>query len=265
MAEGFAIDVCAYCVMSNHVHIILRTRPDLVDEWTNEEVARRWLLVFPKIKTPNDEAILPDKNEIRYLAGQARKIGEIRQRISNVSWFMRCLNEYVARLANKEDNCTGRFWEGRFKCQALLDEAAYLACMAYVDLNPVRAGIAETPEESEYTSVRDRIDTRQAEEKIGTVSLESIEFPTKKQRDCIEWEKADAEADHWLCPIGDEAGDGRKGLLPLSLDQYLDLVDWTGRQIKEGKKGAIPVHLSPILDRLSIDRDHGVRSCNPAF
>ena len=79
------------------------------------------------------------------------------------------LNEFIARAANKEDKVKGRFWEGRFKCQTLLDEAAIAACMVYVDLNPIRSGVATTPEGSEFTSIQERIRAWQ-KEKIPTDS-----------------------------------------------------------------------------------------------
>jgi len=77
-------------------------------------------------------------------------------RLSSLSWFMRCLSEPIARRAQSEDEVSGRFWRAGFKCQKLLDEAAILACSVYVDLNPIRAGLAATPETSVDTSAHAR-------------------------------------------------------------------------------------------------------------
>ena len=195
-----------------------------------------------------------------------------RGRLSNLSWLMRCLNEWVARRANKEDQCTGRFWEGRFKCQALVDDAAVLACSMYVDLNAVRAKLAETPEESEYTSVKDRIDGQQSRKRTARNKK-----PRGKKR-CRDTRPA---KDDWLCPIlseaesrasrerADDASDNNQtskqsdaqtitaaapspSFLPMRVDDYLRLLDWTGRQIRDDKPGAIPARLAPILDRLGL-------------
>jgi hypothetical protein len=75
-----------------------------------------------------------------------RLIEQYRNRLDDLGLFMKCLNVPIARQANKEDGCTGHFWESRFKSQALLSEDALLTCMAYVDLNPFRAGMCNTPE-----------------------------------------------------------------------------------------------------------------------
>ena len=247
LASGFAIEVCAFAIMSNHIHLILHTKPNQVAEWSDQEIARRWLLVFPKRNTSKE-------NEIRRLARNKEFVEEIRPRLSSISWFMRCLNEFIARCANKEDDCKGRFWEGRFKCQALLDEAAVLACMAYVDLNPVRAGLADSPETSEFTSIYDRIMANRARVRLQEEVLAATNNSGNEQY--LSMLGKQATSDRWLSPLGSggEVGSSR-GCISISLNQYLTLVDWTGRQIKEGRKGKIPDHYLPILDRLDIESD----------
>jgi len=151
----FPIEVCAYAVMSNHYHLVLHVDSARARQWSREEIIERWTVLF---RAPNLVK--------RWQSGEAleaeRKMAEAiidgwRSRLCDISWFMRCLNEHLAHRANIEDRCTGRFWEGRFKSQALLDEAGLLTAMAYVDLNPIRAGIASTPEDSEFTLIYDRI------------------------------------------------------------------------------------------------------------
>jgi len=153
-----------------------------------------------------------------------------RARLMDVSWYMRCLNEHLARRANAEDECTGRFWEGRFKSQALLDEAGLLTAMVYVDLNPIRAGIASTPEDSEFTSIYERI-------RAATIERETSPLTE--------------EAHPPLLPLQDRTAS--KPAIPFSLPDYLTLVDWTGRSIRDDKIGFIDPALPPIAKRLHID------------
>ena len=144
--------------MSNHFHIVLRADPAAPWDWTDREIAERWLALYPGSISNRDDPACVERATLGLL-GNAERLEVIRQRLGSISWFMRALNEPIARTANREDGCTGRFWEGRFKCQALLDEQAVLSCMAYVDLNPVRAGMYETLRTSEHAPVRHRLET----------------------------------------------------------------------------------------------------------
>lgn len=152
----FSIDICAYCVMSNHLHLVLRVDEKKANAWSIKKVLECWLQLF-KGNLLSQRFLKSERLNPNELSLLIENVEIYRERLMDISWFMRALNEPIARKANREDKCTGRFWEGRFKSQALLDEAAVLTCMAYVDLNPVRAKIADTPASSDFTSVQRRI------------------------------------------------------------------------------------------------------------
>ena len=259
LAGLFGIEVGGYTVMSNHLHVILRTRPDVVAQWSDTEVARRWSLIFPGFKDKDGCPNILNERAVRLLAANPERIAELRGRLSSVSWFMRCLNEHIARRANREDECKGRFWEGRFKCQALLDEGAILACMTYVDLNPIRAGLANTPESSAFTSAYDRIMARQDSVYLDQGAAE--DRPISRQVE-LEGERDREESDPWLCPLNDGAKARNRAFFSLSTEEYLALLDWTGRQLRSDKKGAIPPDMQPILDRLNVNSERWLDTVN---
>jgi REP element-mobilizing transposase RayT len=237
LAQFFAVDVMAFAVLSNHFHCVLRNRPDLVKEWSDEEVARRWLHIFPLRRSKDQSVPKPTDLEIQMVVGDSEKLAELRRRLSSISWMMRCLGEVIARQANKIDEVTGDFWEGRFKSQPLLDEAAIVACMAYVDLNPVRAGIAQTPETSEHTSAYERIKAcQQRETDLDTLGRRKGFSPYRWTPDC------------WLSPI-ELAQEVADETTHRAIYRASHIQDWTGRQISQGK-GAIPSDIAPILERL---------------
>lgn len=227
----FAVDVCAYAVMSNHYHLVLHVDRNRAKHLTQEEVVARWTQIFsapPAVEHWRSGDALEAEREL------AESIIETwRERLYDLSWFMKCLNERLARRANAEDNCTGRFWEGRFRSQALLDEAGLLTAMAYVDLNPVRAGVAAAPEHSEFTSIHERIRERRENESTNATAL------APKVR---------------LYPFRSSAGE-TDAAIPYRLDDYLELVDWTGRAVHPDKHGFIDDRLPRIIQRMNIDAD----------
>ncbi|MGR5354140.1 transposase [Vibrio sp. DNB22_19_2] len=233
LSQVFAIDVCAYAIMSNHYHLVLHVDEPLAQSWSNEDVAQRWTTLYkaPLLVSRWLDGDLKSKVETNKAL---ELVSEWRERLTDISWFMRNLNEYVAREANKEEGCKGRFWEGRFKSQALLDEQALLSCMAYVDLNPIRADMAQTLEESEFTSIYERI--------------------------------------HSVCSLSDK-GNGQSNVLPrkglfgflggqrvqrpcngveFSLLDYLSLLEELGQQIKPNKRGYIPPQNQTILQKFHL-------------
>ncbi len=164
LLDVFTIEACAYAIMSNHLHLILMTDPKAALALTDLEVARRWIQLFPaELQRRTQAAGSPadarrvEAAYIESILADHRKIARWRARLASISWFNKLLKEPIARRANREDNCTGHFWEGRFKSIRLLDRAAVLACMVYVDLNPMRAGIAKVLQECSFTSILHRL------------------------------------------------------------------------------------------------------------
>ncbi len=242
LSSLFAVDLCAYAIMSNHYHLTVKLNPEQIDTLTDQEVINRWLSL-------HKGSLLVQKMQAGETLSTAEyhAVGDIvtawRQRLSSLSWFMKCLNEPIARRANKEDECTGHFWEARFKSQALRSDEALLANMVYVDLNPVRAGIADKPENADYTSIQERItpqfNLRQAvQQQITGEELQQFNAPLKP-----------------LLHFSETINDTSTGI-PLNFTDYLTLVDWTGRAIWQDKRGYIAQDLPPILQRLNIDKEN---------
>ena len=221
LADIFAVGVYAYAVMSNHVHVVLRIDPTAAATWTDEDVAMRWVCLFPAtLDGESDDTGCRLKEQT--LLGNAERLQTCRERLGNLTWFMKALNEPIARRANREDACTGRFWEGRYKCQALLDEAAVLTCMSYVDLNPIRAGVAENLESSAHTSAAHRIDKVRSNPAWAKASLASINTSMSPS------------------------------ILPITTEDYLDLIGWAARFNRTNKRASIDAAKPPILRKFGL-------------
>ena len=217
LGECFAAAIHAYAVMSNHLHVVLQIDPAWQATWSDQDIASRWVRLYP----PREDTEAARASKRDRLLQQPESLAVLRGRLADLSWFMKCLAEPIARRANAEDRCKGRFWEGRFEAQILCDERALLAAMAYVDLNPVRAGMARDLAGSIHTSVHAR---------LATLQFEALDRP--------------------LRPVA-----GQSVPLGVSLRAYVGLVEWTGQQVRSDKRGALSKTAPSVLSRLDASPD----------
>ena len=231
------IDLLAYAIMGNHVHLVVRLRPEVVGGWAAREVARHALAVLPVRSGPSLEPLKVTPAVIERYAEDAGWVAQQRVRLSSPSWLLRLVKQDVSRRANAEDGCTGHFWEKRFTSVAVLDAGATLACMISVDLNPLRAGLVECPETSTFTSIRHRV----ARLRSGT-------------RSDLEAEDSELGAQLVAMPkcAPPHLWTGAQERWALGEGDYLDILDETARQVAAGKRGAMSAASRPLLDRLGI-------------
>jgi hypothetical protein len=231
--------------MDNHLHLLVRLDPADGQGWSDEEVVQRWGRLFP----PRDKARRPmpvTEHWVQWRLKDAQWVERVRGRLQSLSWFMKCLKEPLSRLANRQDGTRGTFFEGRFKSVAVCDEEALLAISVYIDLNPVAAKIATTPETSDYTSIKQRVEHVEAQGK--TAELEAAENGSVAGSRAA----GGLEEALWLCPIEDRRGldSTREGMMQgFPLGSYVKLVDYTGRLFRKGK-ASISAELASIFERL---------------
>ena len=221
LANVFAVSIHAYAVMSNHYHLVLTIDPDYVAEWDDLEIAQRGVMLHQRADETEEQQLA----RVLVWRDTPAQIAKLRQRLGSLSEFMKALNESIAKRANKESGKSGNFWQDRFHCQSLEDDAAILAVMAYVDLNPVRATMAESLAHSQHTSAKLRLEQISADRQRATDSL---------------------------LPI---AGLKHRPILDMTAIAYLDLVEQTGRAVHQGKRGTIAASSLPVLRQFGLSGD----------
>ena len=254
----FGIDLLSYAILSNHYHLMLRSRPDVVETWDDTEVARRWLMICPKRKKKDGTPCEPNEKELDSIRNSKETLKLIRSRLSDVSWWTRLLDQRIARRCNDEDKATGRFFEDRFKAIPLLDEESIAACALYIDLNLIRAAIAETVELSDHTSGQLRAKALKARAEQALVaacdSASSQESTVNPESTCDAFLSpicvSAVSSDPGPMPSRSGLRCSDKGFLEMCEADYIQLLDWTARYAAPGKRGTTSKDLPPILERL---------------
>jgi REP element-mobilizing transposase RayT len=247
LAEIFAVSVGGFSVMDNHLHLLVRLDPDAANDWSDEQVVRRWGRLFPP-RNKSREPLPVTKAWVEWRLRDAKWVATARERLQSLSWFMKCLKEPLARLANKQDKARGAFFEERFKSVAILDEGALLATCAYIDLNPVAAGIVDVPEASPHTSITTRVEHVKEQGRLADLTTAGTAIapgPNRAEANSHGLQplalasnaSVGLEESIWLCPVEDRRylDSSREGMLGgFSLGNYLLLVDYTGRLLRDG-------------------------------
>ncbi|MDA0657307.1 MAG: hypothetical protein O3C60_00565 [Planctomycetota bacterium] len=262
LAGIFAIDVLDFAILSNHIHTSLRNRPDVVKEWSDQEVARRWLKLHPTEAKKKKKEKLNQKEiteqDIADAVANAKLMTKARRKLSCISHFQKTLLEPIAKEFNRRDGKKGHFVAERFRCKRIDDDGALLACSIYIALNPFRAGLGDTLEAHPHSSYSRRhhgkadwlaplfLDERACA--YGQVAMITVGQDGVK--------RLHSPANVLPAPRCSE-----KGMVPLRWSDYQSIAQWTARYIRyrrvlsQAEKNAVvvPEPIAKLLESLGID------------
>jgi len=164
LSSVYFADVLGFCLMGNHFHLLVRMRPG--SEFSNAEIKRRFRLYYG-----NDE-----KREL-----EKEKIPCLRKKWGSLSEFVKEIKQGFSRYYNRRHHRKGFFWSERFKSVIVDNGETLINCLAYIDLNPIRAGIAEKPEEYRWCSLGYHAQTKNLDRFLST-DFGLIEFALKSAK-----------------------------------------------------------------------------------
>lgn len=238
LTSVFSVELFGYAIMSNHYHLVVKFIPQAAALWTQEEVARRWLRLFPK------KTLELNESWIEEVLDNPEYVEELRERLCTSPNFMKALNEYIARRANHEDQVRGAFWAGRYNSRQIDSPNDMVGCMGYVDLNPLRAKVVKDPEQpGQHTSLARR--------------LEEIEFHQAQDYEQSHETSADvkpSEESGHLSLSEDHDSDAYEPLIPLR-----PLVSGHGQLVacSLDTGTALPITLNCYRHRVAVLATHG--------
>jgi REP element-mobilizing transposase RayT len=163
-AALYLVEILGFCLMGNHFHILVRVIPDY--KFTDEDILKRYVDFY------GDERIFADG-----------LVPSLRLKLSNLSEFMREIKVNFARFYNRRHNRRGYFWGDRFKSVIVENGETLINCLAYIDLNPLRAGLVERPEQYRWNSLGYHVQTNNREHFLSTdFGLKEFNVKNKKER-----------------------------------------------------------------------------------
>jgi len=157
-------EILGFCLMGNHFHLLVKMIPD--HRFTDEEIQKRF------------ETHFGDSRD--FAEGQ---IPYLRQKLSSLSEFMREIKVGFARYYNRRHNRRGYFWGDRFKSVIVDNGETLVSCLAYIDLNPLRAGMVDRPEAYRWNSLGYHLQTENKDQFLSTdFGLKAFNVKSKKER-----------------------------------------------------------------------------------
>lgn len=153
LSAVYFTEVIGFCLMGNHFHLLVRMLPG--NEFSEEEIKRRFRLLYG-----DDKNLKQGENQIQVL----------REKWASLSEYVKDIKQSFSRYYNRLHNRKGFFWAERFKSVIVDNGDTLINCLAYIDLNPVRAGLSEKPEDYRWCSLGHHMQTN------GRDSFLSLDF-----------------------------------------------------------------------------------------